>query len=363
MKDPRMSNYGPSDFNWELWHRGPLLDRENVVLVHGYRLPLAARRGRCDHQFSRLDELLQSESDGFNVWQFEYVASPWGTYDTVSTYATRLSKAIDRITALTGQSACSLVAYSMGGLIARQYLAAGGKSRVSKLLTLAVPNMGTVRFEPFSLSVSDRILPRAAAELRPDGRLLWDLNTRVDSSSVSDFAAIGGNAWGNSDGVVEVSSTSLARCGPDGSILETLYFAGVNRSHLGINRIKSDDDDVFLLINAFLKSGVRGISSLRSSERPGDYRVPYFLTFSLQTLSGKRSLNPTVIVSNTGRRYAGMRVLTQGAKTVEGATIFTLQLAPDEDGEADILCSREKCATVRLCSGQSTVITQPILCG
>ncbi|MBM3156411.1 MAG: carboxypeptidase regulatory-like domain-containing protein, partial [Chloroflexi bacterium] len=26
----RMLNYGPEDFTWELWHKGPLFDRENV---------------------------------------------------------------------------------------------------------------------------------------------------------------------------------------------------------------------------------------------------------------------------------------------------------------------------------------------
>ena len=359
MRDQGMLNYGAADFSWRLWHRGPVLERENVVLVHGYRFPLAARKGRCDSQFSRLDELLQSEKDGFNVWQFEYVASPWGTYETIKTYAARLGSAVDTISAMTGQSGCSIVAYSMGGLIARQFIASGGKARVNKLLTLAVPHMGTMRFEPFSLSLSDRILPRAAAELRPDSRLLWDLNTKLDSSSVPEFAALGGNAWGNGDGVVEMSSTSLSRCGPDGSILGMLYFAGVDRTHLKINRIRREDDEVYRLIHSFLKGGVRGISSLRPPEKPGDYRVPYFLTFALK---GPSERKPVVTVSNTGRRYRGMRVLSQGARTAGKAAIFTVQLSPEDEGETRILCDGEHCATVHLCSGQSTVVARPIPC-
>jgi len=355
-----MSNYGPVDFNWELWHSGPILDRENVVLVHGYRLPLSARKGRCDHQFDCLDELLQREGFGFNVWQFEYVANPWGTHEAVASYAARLGKAIDRIAALTGRPQCSVVAYSMGGLIARKYLASGGKSRVDRLLTLAAPHMGTLRFDPFSLALSDRIMPRAVSELRPDSRLVWELNSRIDSSSVSEFASLGGYSWGKSDGVLEVSSTSLSKCGPDGSILGRFYFAGVKKSHLRINRIRRADHEVFPLIHGFLKDGVRGISSLRPPETPGDYRVPYFLTFAFK---GPSELRPTVAVSNTGHRYAGMRVLSQGARTDTGAIIFTVQLYPDDDGEAHILSDGRRCATVHLCSGQSTVVTRPIIYG
>jgi hypothetical protein len=97
--------------------------------------------------------------------------------------------------------------------------------------------MGTLRFEPFSLKWPDKLIPRAGAELRTDSRFLWDLNTKVDSQ-VAEFAAVGGNSRGHTDGLIEMSSTRLAKFNSDGTIFENLYFVAVNRSHLNINQIK-----------------------------------------------------------------------------------------------------------------------------
>ena len=55
-----MRNYGPAGYLWELWHEGPVRDRENIILVHGYRLPLSALPGRCDEQFGDLDRPLRA---------------------------------------------------------------------------------------------------------------------------------------------------------------------------------------------------------------------------------------------------------------------------------------------------------------
>jgi pimeloyl-ACP methyl ester carboxylesterase len=354
-----MCNYGPTGYSWELWHEGPVRDRQNVVLVHGYRLPLSALPGRCDEQFGYLDRLLQANSK-YNAWQFEYVGSPLGTYDSVNVYASRLDAALNRISEITGNSRCLMIGYSMGGLVARQFIASGGKSRVDKLLTLATPNMGTLRFDPFSIPRTERFYPRAGIEMRPDSRLLWDLNTNVEASSVTEFAAIGGYSWGHSDGTIEMSSTSLVKCATDGSIAEKLYFAGVPRSHLNINRIKNDADEVFRMILSFLTDGVSGISKVRRPETPGDYGVPFFLTFSLKENSKAKKTYPSVVVKNTGRCYQGPRIISQGARTEDGAQIYTVPLRPDDDGEAWICYAPGQHATVRVHNGQSTVVIQPI---
>lgn len=354
-----MRNYGPTGYLWELWHEGRVRDRENVVLVHGYRLPLSALPGRCDEQFGVLDRLLQATSD-CNVWQFEYVGGPLGTYDSVAVYASRLDAALTRISEISGNGRFSMVGYSMGGLIARQYIASGGRSRVDRLLTLATPHMGTMRFEPFSIPRSERFYPRAGIEMRPDSRLLWDLNTCVEASSVTEFAALGGYSRGNSDGTIEMGSTSLVKCAADGSVAEKLYFAGVPRSHLNINRIKSDGDEVFRMIFGFLVGGVLGISKVRCPETPGEYGVPFFLTFSVREDARVRKPYPYLVVDNTGHCYRGPRICTQGARTEGGARIYTVQLRPEDDGEARIYYAPKDYATVHLQSGQSTVVTQPI---
>jgi pimeloyl-ACP methyl ester carboxylesterase len=354
-----MRNYGPAGYRWELWHEGPIRDRENVVLVHGYRLPLSALPGRCDEQFGNLDRLIQAAT-GCNVWQFEYVGSPWGTYDSMAVYASRLDAALNRIYEITGRSRCTMIGYSMGGLIARQYLAMGGKPKVDRLLTLATPHMGTLRFEPFSIPRTEWFYPRAGIEIRPDSRLLWDLNTNVESSSVNEFAALGGYSWGDSDGTIEMGSTSLVRCTAEGSVTEKFYFAGVSRSHLNINRIKRESDEVFQMILGFLADGVCGISRVRCPEGPGDYRVPFFLTFSMAEDSTGRRASPRVVVNSTWRNYRGPRICTQGALTESGAQIYTVQLRPDDDGDVRIYYGPGEYSTVQVHSGQSTVIARPI---
>jgi pimeloyl-ACP methyl ester carboxylesterase len=355
----RMLNYGPKDYSWRLWHKGPLFDRENVVLVHGFKFPGSARPTRCEEQFTKLDELLQTKEDQYNVWQFEYSDNAGGTLGTAAKYASRLGKAIDKIGELAGDNLCSIVAYSMGGIVARQYVASGGKSRVAKLLTLATPHLGTLRFEPFNLRWPDKFIPRAGAELRPDSRFLWDLNARADSH-IPEFAAIGGHSRGHTDGMVEMSSTSLAKFNSDGTVFENLYFAAVNRSHLNINQIKDKGDEVFQLISSFLRGGIVGISHLRPAEQPKDYNVHFFLTFALKDNPRWRIIYPYVVMAKTGRKYWGFRVFSQGAKTETGAHIFTVRLRPDEEGEVRVYYARGRYVTAQVHRGQSTIVTEPI---
>jgi hypothetical protein len=223
--------------------------------------------------------------------------------------------------------------------------------------------MGTLRFEPFNLKWADKLVPRAGAELRPDSRLLWDLNTDVSSSSLPEFAAIGGYSWGRTDGVIEMGSTSLVRSNHDGSLADKLHFVGVKRSHLNINRIGNKKDEVFQLIRSFLHGGVAGISSLRPAEKPEDYNVHFFLTFALKDNPRWRMIYPCVVMTNTGHRYWGFRVFSQGAKTENGGNIFTVQLRPNEEGEARIYYARGKYVTAQVHKGQSTVVTEPIDAG
>lgn len=359
----RMLNYGPRDFSWELWHKGPLFRKDDVVLVHGFRLPGSSRPGICDKQFKRLDDLLQRREHQFNVWQFEYTNGLRGTPDTAATYASRLGEAIDRTSKLSGNNRCSIIAHSMGGIVARQYIAMGGKPRVQKLLTLATPHMGTLQYERFNLRETTRLLPRAAVELRPDSRVLWDLNTNVDASCVPEFVAVGGHSWRHSDGVIELASAGLVKSNPDGSVAENLFFTGVNRSHLNINHIGNENDTVFELILSFLHGGVAAISRLRPARRPRDYGVHFFLTFRLREKPRWRMIYPFVVVKNTGHRYWGFKVFSQEARTEDGSYIYTVPLHPQDDGEARIYCAPGRYTTVKVNGGQSTIVTEPMVAG
>lgn len=353
-----MRNYGPAGYQWELWHEGPIRDRENVVLVHGYRLPLSTLPGRCDEQFAQLDRLLQASCD-CNVWQFEYVGSPLGTYDSVSVYASRLDAALNRISEITGNDRFSMVGYSMGGLIARQFSAMGGKPRLDRLLTLATPHMG-LRLEPFDIPGSERLYPRGGIQMRPDSRLLWDLNTNVEASTAAEFASLAGHTLGYSDGAVEMGSASLVKCARDGSVVGNFYFAGVPRSHLNINRIRNEKDEVFRLVRSFVRGGIPGISRERSAEKPGDYQVPFFLTFAVKKSPDAPKGYPYVVARESGHCYRGPRVWTQGALAGSGAQIYSVRLRAREKGEVRIFYGPGQYATVQVESGQSVVVAEPV---
>jgi hypothetical protein len=365
----RMLNYGPKDFSWELWHKGPLFDTQNVVLIHGFRFPGATKKGRCDRQFGRLDDLLQTKDSLYNVWQFEYADSIRGTPDTLKIYAARLGQAIDRISDITGKNSASLIGYSMGGIIARQYIANGGKSRVNKLLTLATPHMGLLQVWPMSHKLTHFILslwpskfdPRVAWELRPASKLLWDLNTKIESSTVSEFASVGGHSRGYTDGLIDMTSTKLARLHPDRSVAESVYFTVVNRSHININNIRGKYDEVFQLIRNFLSGGVVSLSNQRQYKALEVPDVHYLLTFALRKRPGwRRFTYPYVAVTNTGHSYRGFEVISEGARTDDGAYIFTVRLRPEDYGEALIYYAPGKYSTIQINRGESTIITEPL---
>ena len=64
-------------------------------------------------------------------------------FTSIERCADMLGAEIERIVAGSGQSRVVLVAHSMGGLMARAYLARRGASRVARLITIASPHHGT----------------------------------------------------------------------------------------------------------------------------------------------------------------------------------------------------------------------------
>ena len=113
-------------------------------------------------------------------------------------------------------------------------------------------------------------------------------------------------------------------------------------------------------MRSFLLDGVAGIAGMRPPEKPAQYDVHSFLTFALSERPRWRMLYPSVFVANTGRRYRGLRVFSQGDRTKDGAQIFTVQLQPDDDGEVQIYYAPGERTTVRVQRGQSAVVTKPI---
>ncbi|MBU2522722.1 MAG: alpha/beta fold hydrolase [Nanoarchaeota archaeon] len=62
---------------------------------------------------------------------------------SISDYAANLDNEIKMIQYRTGQKKVDIIAYSMGGLVARRYLQQYGEAPVNKIILVAVPNNGT----------------------------------------------------------------------------------------------------------------------------------------------------------------------------------------------------------------------------
>ncbi len=105
-------------------------DRVPVVLIHGY----FANRGYFRPLARRLEALGIAPV---------FVPSSRALLSPIEVFAEELHGHIERIVAATGQPRVVLVGHSMGGLIARAYIARHGSRRVARLVTLGSPHHGT----------------------------------------------------------------------------------------------------------------------------------------------------------------------------------------------------------------------------
>lgn len=103
--------------------------RPVVLLIHGY----GCNRGTWWWLRRRL------EAAGFVVATIN-LEPP---YDGIEHFVTQLDRRIESICAETGRERLLLVGHSMGGLVARAYLARFGSGRVRRLVTLATPHAGS----------------------------------------------------------------------------------------------------------------------------------------------------------------------------------------------------------------------------
>ena len=199
--------------------------RPPVILLNGFQLTCsdtASTLTASVDTFGQLASLLQS--DGVGVAYFNNC-----TYGAISIeqLAAQLNNylAMLHYTDGTPISQVDLVVHSMGGLIARAYLAGKGQSsgafsppvnhKVRKLIAIATPHFGS-----FQAGNGGTQLP----EMALGSQFLWDLATwnqgQDDLRGVDALAIIGnagtyGNTSNASDGVVSLTSASLGFVEPD----------------------------------------------------------------------------------------------------------------------------------------------------
>lgn len=111
-----------------------------VLLVHGLQLRalgfLGCKRGNSDTFGEMPARLLGQRLD---VWELNYDTSPH-----VRSLGDELQAAVDAVQLATGVASTTIVAHSLGGIVARDYIQYGtGAERLSRLITLGTPHLGT----------------------------------------------------------------------------------------------------------------------------------------------------------------------------------------------------------------------------
>ncbi|GEM_PF-2166280 len=137
----------------------------------------------------------------------------------IEEYAKRLKQAVDLVISCTNSDKVNLVAHSMGGLIARQYML-DNANNVNLLITLATPHYGAL-FSNFG---------KDAEEMKPNSPFLNGLNSK-DCDNRNKIISLGAKAGFYKDEdptvVASITSSRLADCNYKGE-------AWVSSGHDGV---------------------------------------------------------------------------------------------------------------------------------
>ncbi|MDP2907737.1 MAG: alpha/beta fold hydrolase [Nanoarchaeota archaeon] len=108
--------------------------------------------------------------------------------ESIDTYAIRLKELVDVIKYRTGKPKVNIIAFSMGGLVARRYVQVFGDQDVNKLILVGTPNSGVV-------GEVARVCPLIGAELEcrdlTEGSLFLNKLNRASKPSIPVYTIVG----------------------------------------------------------------------------------------------------------------------------------------------------------------------------
>jgi triacylglycerol esterase/lipase EstA (alpha/beta hydrolase family) len=115
-------------------------------------------------------------------------------------FAGQLASRIDAVCAATGAERVTLIAHSMGGLVARAYLRRFGAVRIAQLITIGTPHHGSMLAWTFA--------GRCLAQMRPGSRWLADINRNESAPAPVPITSI----WSRHDSMVAPQASAELAC-------------------------------------------------------------------------------------------------------------------------------------------------------
>ena len=115
-------------------------------------------------------------------------------------FAGQLAARIDAVRAATGAERVTLIAHSMGGLVARAYLRRFGAARVAQLITIGTPHHGSMLAWTFA--------GRCLAQMRPGSRWLAEINRTETAPAPVPITSI----WSRHDSMVAPQASAELAC-------------------------------------------------------------------------------------------------------------------------------------------------------
>ena len=153
-------------------------------------------------------------------------------------FAGQLASRIDAIRAATGAERVTLIAHSMGGLVARAYLRRFGAARIAQLITIGTPHHGSMLAWTFA--------GRCLAQMRPGNPWLAEINRAESAPPPVPITSI----WSRHDSMVAPQGSAELACA------RSVALAGIGHNALLNHRDVMDEV-------------ARAIASARDSEASG----------------------------------------------------------------------------------------------
>ena len=162
------------------------------------------------------------EADGYRVFAIDQP-----TFVSIEAMADHLAARVDAVLARTGATHLTLVAHSMGGLIARAYLRRYGNAQIERLITMGSPHHGT--FHAYLA------LGCNARQMRPGNAWLTTLGETVVTVPFTSIYSLHDTIISPQDSSVmtEADNVSLMAVGhvsmPSGAVARTALLAALQK--------------------------------------------------------------------------------------------------------------------------------------